>query len=168
MINRFSCLSWISMFCLGFVLVAATAFPKNNVSQQDLNRMIAAQSDTHLAFLQKLSAATKDGEEAVQALVAQRLKALGCRVQTLRISPSDIKLKHEFADLGELAKEPRISVVGRYSGQKQGRSLLIFAHPDPPPQEGLEKWTFDPFQERLKRAKSMAGVWLMIWRGLRS
>jgi len=169
MLSGFSRLSRLIVFGLSLVFVVS-ATPAEITRDQELNRAIELNAAKHLVFLQKLSRATRDGEEVVQAMVAQRLKDLGCEVETLRISPSDIKLKHEFAHLGEISTESRISVVGRYSGSNRGRSLLIFAHPDPPPQQGLDKWTRDPFAGEIENGKvygwgvadDLAGVTIMI------
>ena len=53
---------------------------------QDLARLyeqIEKNADDHLAFLQNLSRMTKQGEAAVQDLVAERFKALECEVEVL-------------------------------------------------------------------------------------
>lgn len=154
---------------LAALLIAASASAGDG-GRQDLNRVIEKNSARHLAFLQKLSRATREGEEAVQALVAERMRELGCEVETLRISPAELILKHEFADLGDAPPEPRISVVGRRAGRRGGRSLLLFAHPDNPPHVGLEKWAHDPFGAKIEGgrmygwgvADDLAGVAIMI------
>jgi len=122
-------------------------------SERELFRRIDSNAERHLVFLQNLSRATKHGEEEVQRRVAERFKELGCEVETLRIKPAALELKHEFAALQEVPDEERISVVGKYSGAGAGRSLLFFAHPDNPPQAGLEKWTHDPFAAEIEGGK---------------
>jgi len=164
----------IAVRCLGIMLLTAglTAAPPAGKEgpDRDLNRAIERNSARHLEFLRALSRTTREGEEAVQALVAKRMRDLKCEVETLRISPADLELKHEFADLGDRPPEPRISVVGRRAGRAGGRSLLLFAHPDNPPQEGLDRWRHDPFGAVIEGgrlygwgvADDLAGVAIMI------
>ncbi len=114
-------------------------------AEKALFQQIESNATRHLEFLRRLSRATKDGEEEVQKLVAQQFERLGCEVETLHIRPATLELKHEFAARQEVPDEERISVVGKFKGAGNGRSLLFFAHPDNPPQDGLEAWTHDPF-----------------------
>ena len=127
-----------------------TAAAEQSGPESELFRQIDSNAERHLVFLQRLSRATKNGEEEVQKLVAERFRKLGCEVETLRIKPAALELKHEFAARQEVPDEERISVVGKYRGTGTGRSLLFFAHPDNPPQAGLEEWTHDPFAAEIE------------------
>lgn len=97
-----------------------------------------------LAFLRSLIAAQPEGEAAVQALVADRLRAAGCAVEALRYDPADVRLVGEFA--AEQARQPgeRVSIVGRLKGDTARRSLILFAHPDAEPVD-TSGWTREPF-----------------------
>jgi acetylornithine deacetylase len=133
--------------------VSGNPFPAAAVQSEEqtkLFRYIDRNALQHLKFLQTLSRATIEGEEKVQKLVAERLRRLGCEVEVLSIPPASLDLKHEFAAQQEVPDEERISVVGKYVGKGLGRSLLVFAHPDNPPLEGLEKWTHDPFAAEIE------------------
>ncbi len=121
--------------------------------QKKLFQSIERNASQHLEFLQKLCRTTRNGEAEVQALVAERFRKLGCEVEVLSIPPASLELKHEFAAQQEVPEEERISVVGKYRGNGQGRSLLFFAHPDNPPQKGLEDWTHDPFAAEIEGGK---------------
>ncbi|HJQ60234.1 MAG TPA: M20/M25/M40 family metallo-hydrolase, partial [Vineibacter sp.] len=96
-------------------------------------------------LLRTLIGAQRQGEAAVQRLVAEAAQALGCTVETVRYRPGDVPMVAEFAsdraiDLGE-----RASVVARYKGRGAGRSVIFFAHPDGEPVAGLDAWQRDPF-----------------------
>lgn len=140
--------------------------------EQDLKRLyeqIDQNAATHLAFLQSLSRTTKKGEAAVQDLVAERFNALGCDVEVLSILPGTLEFKNEFVADQEVPQVKRISVVGTYPGSDDGPSLLFFAHPDNPPQTGLDKWTHPPFGAEIEDgrlygwgvADDLAGVAIM-------
>jgi acetylornithine deacetylase len=139
---------------------------------QDITRLyeqIEKNTDGHLAFLRSLSRTSKEGEEAVQDLVADRFKALGCDVEVLRIFPGTLEFKNEFVADQEVPQIKRISVVGTYPGAKNGSSLLFFAHPDNPPQTGMENWTYPPFEAEIDGSRlygwgvadDLAGVAIM-------
>ena len=98
-----------------------------------------------LAFLKTLIRAQRDGEAAVQRLVAAEARALGCNVQTVRYRPGDVPMVGEFASARAIDAGERESVVARFAGRGGGRSLIFFAHPDGEPLAGIERWRRDPF-----------------------
>ncbi len=138
---------FLGLISTGLWIKAANA---QSGPEGELFRQIDSNAERHFAFLQRLSRATKYGEEEVQKLVAQQFRKLGCEVETLRIKPAALELKHEFAAQQEVPDEERISVVGKFRGTGTARSLLFFAHPDNPPQVGLEEWTHDPFAAEIE------------------
>ena len=91
---------------------------------------VDASAEQHLAFLQKLIRTGERGEEAVQAVVEQRFRELGCDVEVVRVLPSSLRLEKEFAAGAMIDETERISVVGVCRGNGSGRSVLFFAHPD--------------------------------------
>jgi acetylornithine deacetylase len=115
--------------------------------QQALLQAIDENRESHLEFLQRLIRAQPDGEEAVQALVAQRFEELGFEVETLRLAPIQLSPDLEFAAEEGIDRTERISVVGRLRGSGSGKSILFFGHPDGEPMtdESLEGWVHDPF-----------------------
>jgi len=133
---------------LGFgLLPAAPAGAQESPTQAALFRAIDANREAHLAFLQRLIRAQEGGEEAVQALVAERFEALGMEVETLRLQPIQLSPTLEFAAEESVDQTERISVVGRLAGAGSGRSLLFFGHPDGEAmtEASLAGWEHDPF-----------------------
>jgi acetylornithine deacetylase len=120
---------------------------------EDLYEKIEKNKNRHIAFLQQLIQAQKGGEETVQALVAKKFKELGCEVETLRIKPTSLKFKYQFAAEDAIPDKKRISVVGKYPGSGNGRSLLMFAHPDSEDVRLTERWTHDPFTGEIDQGK---------------
>jgi acetylornithine deacetylase len=129
------------------MLPPATGTAQGLQVDQELFRAIDRNRGSHLGFLQNLIRAQPDGEEAVQALVAQRFRELGLEVETLRLLPTRLSLDQEFAAEETIDMTERISVVGRLRGTGSGRSMLFFGHPDGEPinEESLAAWEHDPF-----------------------
>jgi acetylornithine deacetylase len=98
-----------------------------------------------IAFLQALIGAQRDGEAAVQRLVAEAARGLGCSVETLRYRPADVPMVAEFAAAQAIDEGEREAVVATFKGRGTGRSVILFAHPDSEPLAGLERWQRDPF-----------------------
>ena len=159
------------VICAVFIpFLCSNAFGQNVGDTQKLYRSIENNKEKHIAFLQELIRAQKGGEEAVQAVVARKMKALGCEVETLRIKPTSLEFKYQFADVNVIPDKERISVVGNYPGSGNGRSLLLFAHPDSEDVRGVERWTHDPFAGEIESgriygwgvADDLAGVAIMV------
>ena len=98
-----------------------------------------------VAFLQTLIRAQPGGEAAVQRVVADAARALGCTVETVRYRPADVPMVAEFASAGAIDEGERASVVATFRGKGGGRSVIFFAHPDGEPVAGTETWKRDPF-----------------------
>lgn len=123
-----------------------------------------------VAFLQSLIRATRDGEEAVQSLVAQAAREAGCTVETTAYRPGDVPMVEEFAGPDAIDAGERASVVARLAGSGGGRSLMLFAHPDGEPVAEIERWRHDAFAGEIDRgrihgwgvADDLAGVAIMV------
>jgi acetylornithine deacetylase len=98
-----------------------------------------------VAFLQTLIRAQRDGEAAVQQVVADAARELGCAVETVRYRPADVPMVAEFASAQAIDDGERESVVATFRGKGCGRSVIFFAHPDGEPVAGTESWRHDPF-----------------------
>jgi acetylornithine deacetylase len=110
-----------------------------------INQVVSERQETFIQLLRSLVQTTPDGEEAVQQLVRSRLEALGCDVTLLLHHPQQLPPHLEFAPANVDQTETRTSLVGHYRGTGDGRSLLLFAHPDSEPVHGLDRWEHDPF-----------------------
>ena len=66
-----------------------------------------------IEFLQTLIRAQRDGEAAVQGLVAAEARSLGCSVQLVRYRPADVPMVGEFATARAIDAGERESVVAR-------------------------------------------------------
>jgi len=98
-----------------------------------------------ISFLRKLIALQRQGEAAVQQCFADHLRDAGCTVEALSYVPSDVQMRHEFAEGEAMAREERASIIARLAGSSGGPSLIFFGHPDGEPVKNTETWRHDPF-----------------------
>lgn len=110
-----------------------------------LTNQVQASKPYYLDVLRSLVAACADGEEAVQREIGKRLALLGCSVETLRREPNHYVLPFDFATEPPPVPPERPSVVSKLTGAGDGRSILMFAHPDTEPIAKTESWSHDPF-----------------------
>jgi acetylornithine deacetylase len=112
----------------------------------EVERVLAGvDREAAIALLRALVAAQAEGEAAVQAVVADRLTALGARVERTVYDPAEVTLTGEFAAGQAIAPGLRASIVGTLAGRGDGRSLILFAHPDSEPVRNTGAWRHDPF-----------------------
>jgi acetylornithine deacetylase len=74
---------------------------------------------------------------------------IGCAVERFDYDPKAVPLIDEFAAGPVVSGSTETCLVGRLAGRGEGRSLLLFAHPDPEPPEPQPGWRSDPFQPTL-------------------
>jgi acetylornithine deacetylase len=123
------------------------------MSQNRIAKEADEKRNNYISFIQSLVRATKYGEKAVQDLVAKKLSELGGEVEVLELLPINLNPDKEFAADEILEKKKRVNVVGKYTGTGNGRSLMLFAHPDSEQIRDLEKWTHDPFEAAVEGGK---------------
>ncbi|MBL8589972.1 MAG: M20/M25/M40 family metallo-hydrolase [Methylobacteriaceae bacterium] len=102
-----------------------------------------------IALLSELIAAGRDGEAAVQRVVAAHLTALGCAVESFVYRPEEVTLREEFAGDRAIVAGARSAVIARLTGTGGGRSCVLFAHPDSEPVPANHGWSADPFRARI-------------------
>jgi len=122
-------------------------------NNQDIFATIDNNREKHISFLQQLVRAAKTGEKAIQILLAERFKELGCEVDVLKLLPTSLSLEQEFAAEEKIDMKERISVVGKFQGEGCGRSLMFFAHPDSELVTSTDDWTHDPFTAEIEEGR---------------
>ncbi len=135
-----------------------------------VQRAAEAEGAESVAFLRALIRLQAQGEEAVQARLAEACVAAGCQVERRRYRPADIRLRDEFAAEAAMATEEREAVLARLPGTGGGRSVIFFAHPDGEPFQAQHGWTHDPLAGELDQgrihgwgvADDLAGVATMV------
>jgi len=140
----------------GVILLVVS--PLASAESKDMKKLfdqIDEKREEHISFLRRLIQTSNQGEEAVQAVVAERFESLGCEVETLKLLPTQLSLKNEFAAEESIDMTERISVVGKLAGTGEGKSLLFFGHPDGEPvtAESKKDWTRDPFAAEIDKGR---------------
>ena len=110
-----------------------------------VDRVVSSRREDFISLLRSLIQTTPEGEVAMQRLIQKRLEALGCDVTRLKHPPQRLAPDLEFVAGAVDPAETRISLVGHYRGQAEGKGLLLFAHPDCEPIQDLDAWEQDPF-----------------------
>jgi len=96
-------------------------------------------------FLRALIAAQRDGEDAVQALITEKMQEAGAIVENRPFDPVQVPVIGEFASAKAQRAGIRVNVIGRLPGDAARQSLMMFAHPDSEPVAGTDAWVHDPF-----------------------
>lgn len=99
-----------------------------------------------LALLEQLIRADGDGAEAVDDLMANAMRQAGAEVETFDYEPASVPLIDEFARSEVATTEPQRCLIGRIDGHnpKNGKSLLLFAHPDTEAMPSNPAWQTEP------------------------
>ena len=106
-----------------------------------------------VALLREMIAAQRDGEDAVQTVVADRLTAAGASVERVAYHSAKVPMIGEFAAGRTIAEGERASIVGTLAGTGAGRSLILFAHPDSEAVEMPHGWRHDPFAGTIEEGR---------------
>ena len=125
------------------------ATPNNN----DLKAQIQAKRDQYIDVLRELLAKSAEGEEALQHEIEQHFTRLGCQVESISSKPNHYVLNSDFAMVRSVQEADRVSVVGVQPGKGEGRSLLVFAHPDSEPVSDTSQWQHDPFAGAIENGR---------------
>lgn len=100
----------------------------------------------YVAEVSELVALGRGGEQAIQAHVEGRLRGLGGHVEILCYDPRQLDVPYEFVHPDAVAPGAHTSIFGAWAGAGGGRSLLLFAHPDPEPLTEQVRWNRPLFE----------------------
>ena len=135
-----------------------------------VDQAAATGGEAAVGFLRDLIRLQSQGEDAVQARVAEACAALGCVVEKRRYAPSSVVLRDEFASEAAMATDQREAILARFPGSGGGRSVIFFAHPDGEPFQKEHGWKHDPLAGEIDAgliygwgvADDLAGVATMV------
>lgn len=112
---------------------------------EEIQTVVDRNRGRYVEWIRDLVRAGARGEAAVQELVDERMRELGAIVECFGYDPRALRVPYEIGEQDSIAAGERLSVVGRWPGSGQGRSLLCFAHPDSEPVPAHPGWQHDPF-----------------------
>ena len=86
-------------------------------------------------------------EQEAQHFIADKLRALGCKVEILKSEFAELEHHPAFSDDG-VSFEERLNVIGAWGGAANGlgRSLILNGHMDVVPIGRPELWKFPPWE----------------------
>ena len=97
-------------------------------------------------LLGELIVAAGGDPAAIEQHVEQAMRASGCAVRVQDYDPRSVLLVEEFATASAGSSERERVIVGSIEGSGDGRSLLLFAHPDTEPYRPGPAWHTPPFE----------------------
>ena len=116
-----------------------------HTSNGNLNSLIQSKREQYVGILRELLSKSAEGEEALQHEIAAYFERLGCQVETIASEPNRFALASDFAPPADVPEAERMSVVAVQDGASDGRSLLLFGHPEGEPVKDTHTWKHDPF-----------------------
>jgi acetylornithine deacetylase len=137
---------------------------------------VDAQFEETVAWLQEfVRIPSVIGDEGrAQAWATDRMRTLGLEVKEVLI-PDEELMKHPTAVEGPWRSEGRPNIIGRWSGQGGGKSLILNGHVDVVSEEPRSQWSYDPYGATIegdrmygRGALDMKGGWLAIYAALRA
>lgn len=122
-----------------------------------------------IEYLRGLVRLYPEGEETLQAHLAEKFGGLGCEVHVEKLLPTDVQLSKEFAVKETIDMVPRTHIIGRLRGFGGGRSLMLITHPDGDPIK-TEEWSKPPHEGLIEGnrmygwgvADDLAGIAMMV------
>ena len=110
--------------------------------------LVQANRERYITMIGDLVRLSEDGSEPVQNLVAQWLREMECEVTVVSKPFGELSEEVRGAELLDPTVtdvNPHANVIGKCSGNGDGRSTILFSHADSPPPTGTENWTYPPF-----------------------
>ena len=123
-----------------------------------------------LRLLTDLVTASKDGPAAIEAVTRQAMEEAGCAVDAFEYDPRSVPMVDEFAGEEAGTALPERCLTATVAASGEGRSLLVFAHPDTEDYRLDPKWQTDPFDPSTRDgrlygwgvADDLAGIAIMV------
>jgi len=136
--------------------------------QEQVFRIIEEHRQKYVDELGEMVKLYPAGEESLQEAIAEKLEALGCETNLIKLLPTTVQLHKEFAVQEAIDMSLRTHVVGKVNGNGGGRSLILITHPDADPID-TEGWTKEPHSGQIINgrmygwavADDLAGICIM-------
>lgn len=140
------------------------------IAHAEITRAAASLEKASIEQLSAFIAATRDGASAIDSVTEAALAEAGASVEAFTYDPRGVPLVDEFAADTMAGATSARCLIGRLAGRGEGRSILLFAHPDTEPVEMARDWSRDPFTPTIDQgciygwgvADDLAGMGMLV------
>ena len=131
--------------------------------------IVSNKKEYYIKDLKDLIRASKNGTNSIQDHFLKKVSQLKCINDDFKYNPNSINLVEEFANEIVQSKNSERVIVAKHKGQSDGKSLLLFSHPDTEKFKSDKGWDHDPFKPNISKNKiqgwgiadDLAGVTMM-------
>mgnify|MGYP000852752686 FL=1 len=131
--------------------------------------IVTKNKEYYIQDLEDLIRFSKYGTNSIQDNVLEKFTALRCINDDFDYDPKSIDLVEEFATDFVQSKKRERAIVARYKGESDGKSIILFSHPDTEKYVSNDGWNHDPFEPTISNnrihgwgiADDLAGVAMM-------
>lgn len=125
------------------------------MTTHNLNAAVESLFEQQVDFLKTLvkEPSTREKEAPAQAIMANKMQAMGAKVDRFHIDIDKISQMPGFSPV-TVSYEHSINVVGTFGNpQGSGRSLIMNGHIDVVPEGPLEHWSHPPYQPHVESGR---------------
>ena len=134
-----------------------------------IEETVLKNKEDYIEDLKDIIRTSKDGTNSIQDHFLEKVSQLKCINDDFKYKPDSIDLVEEFANEIVQSKHSERAIVAKHKGQSNGKSLILFSHPDTEKYESDKGWNHDPFEPNISNnrihgwgiADDLAGVTMM-------
>lgn len=131
--------------------------------------ILSKNKEKYIQNLEDLIRLSKYSTNSVQDYLSDKLTSLKCINDDFNYDPKSIDLVEEFANDIKQGSTQERAIVARHKGESDGKSLMLFSHPDTEKYVHDDGWNHDPFEPKIINKKlhgwgiadDLAGVAMM-------
>ena len=134
-----------------------------------LKEILSKNKEIYIQNLEDLIRLAKYRTNSVQDYLSDKFTSLNCINDDFNYDPKSIDLVEEFANDIKQGSSQERAIVARHKGESDGKSLMLFSHPDTEKYVHDDGWNHDPFEPKIINIKlhgwgiadDLAGVAMM-------
>ena len=131
--------------------------------------ILSKNKEKYIQNLEDLIRLSKYSTNSVQDYLSDKFTSLNCINDDFNYDPKSIDLVEEFANDIKQGSSQERAIVARHKGESDGKSLILFSHPDTENYVQDDGWNHDPFEPKIINKKlhgwgiadDLAGVAMM-------
>ena len=131
--------------------------------------ILSKNKEKYIQNLEDLIRLSKYSTNSVQDYLSDKFTSLNCINDDFNYDPKSIDLVEEVANDIKQGSSQERAIVARHKGESDGKSLMLFSHPDTEKYVHDDGWNHDPFEPKIINKKlhgwgiadDLAGVAMM-------